>query len=916
MNKFNDPSEEDFEMVCEVVETMVEAAPDLMLARSREEEERVINGVKALVDATMDPPKDQSETLANNIQRSMSEVIELAFRRAEISEAITGDLWRGPRVRRHHQKSDIERIAAMIRINTSVRVNERTQYRISKNSIGPLIRETYEDSSSIAQGTFEIRTISRRTADGEKVSLESVITFTASRTQYREFLLSMHLMQLHGSQGATVMPATIIMHEKISYNHPIFQAIIQGNYETFMKLIDDKRARIWDRDPEGRSLLVYAITFGQVDMVRYLIRHGMDVNDRGKSVSNELLPMIFERASPNMYSILTDAEYRAETSGLQDPDEHRHLHDLFEIQRLLLEAGFDPQQELAVNCCSSLDSVIRAGTYVALKCFLDQSQYTIFLSEEHFTLCTEQSYIDTWTKMRLLYSRGAMRNFKGNMRSHIFKCTLRRFNVLHRYSDLAQTLDSLLASKVKDSTKHHEQVDLDDQVQLVTKDFDDAEYDLCELLQDVTKIHYGRSTAKEDLLYCAVRRALLRNDRYRDWMRRHPRKPSIYCSDECSVYTPFHHLSWLRQKSPMLCNRGACPFGSHERVSQVRDHGDWKERFSMGEWPEMTPQEESIIAHGALVERWRYHDDQEWVEVLRWSPQGEIRVRIKLLSCPDLPPEQQFQQTCDWSSNDCNSCAHDVSSPPNEPHWREVSPSDSSQDSDADDSNSGEVSSPLEECDWKVVFKRSEPLQLRDAHAQDLELARGHYDQYLPHPAQLNQLQDMHDGFEHGYPAPMATKRRLSTTTELQDVAEGWKRPRLDLQHLQSFGRTPQIASGSGFPSIADQGAWVPVSHAFREYSAPSGLSNTVGVDWDQANVLPDLDPWFHEKLDEGMIDEWAMEGMMDEVVIDMMNEGVMDKGMVNEGLAPEESTIEELNIEELIVGKTTVEEMDGNEHV
>jgi hypothetical protein len=95
--------------------------------RSIEDEERVINGVKALVDATTDPPKEQSEKLANSIQRSMSEVIQLAFRRAEISEAITGDVWRGPRISRH-DRSDIERISAMIRINSSVRVNERSQY--------------------------------------------------------------------------------------------------------------------------------------------------------------------------------------------------------------------------------------------------------------------------------------------------------------------------------------------------------------------------------------------------------------------------------------------------------------------------------------------------------------------------------------------------------------------------------------------------------------------------------------------------------------------------------------------------------------------------------------------------------------------------------------------------------------------
>lgn len=121
----------------------------------------------------------------------------------------------------------------------------------------------------MAYGMFEMKTIKRKIANGKHVSLESVITFTASRTQYKEFLLSMHLLQLYGNQSATVMPATIIMHGKISYNHPIFQAIIQGNYDTFTRLIDDRSARIWDRDPEGRSLLIVSreLLAGDNDLV-------------------------------------------------------------------------------------------------------------------------------------------------------------------------------------------------------------------------------------------------------------------------------------------------------------------------------------------------------------------------------------------------------------------------------------------------------------------------------------------------------------------------------------------------------------------------------------------------------------------------------------------------------------------------
>lgn len=35
MNKFGKPAEEDYKMVCEVIETMVEQAPALMAARNQ-----------------------------------------------------------------------------------------------------------------------------------------------------------------------------------------------------------------------------------------------------------------------------------------------------------------------------------------------------------------------------------------------------------------------------------------------------------------------------------------------------------------------------------------------------------------------------------------------------------------------------------------------------------------------------------------------------------------------------------------------------------------------------------------------------------------------------------------------------------------------------------------------------------------
>ncbi|KAG9858490.1 hypothetical protein KCU98_g434, partial [Aureobasidium melanogenum] len=741
MNKFNDPLEEDFETVCEVLEKMVEAAPDLLLARSKEDEERVINGVKALVDATMDPPKEQSEVLANSIQKSMSEVIELAFRRAEISEAIAGNVQRGPQVARHHHKSDIEKISAMIKVNTSVRVNERTQYRISRNSIGPLIRETYQDSSSIAQGTFEIRTITRRAADGKKVSMESVITFAADRTQYREFLLSMHLLQLYGSQGATVMPATIIMHEKISYKHPIFEAIEQGNYDKFTRLINDRSVRIWDHDLEGRSLLVYALESKVIDMARYLIQHGINVNDRAKTLAGPFTSVGSGwSASADMHWFLY-----TETNGRE-----YESHDVYTLRHLLLEAGLDPQQEAAAGYFCPLDDIIVSDTCVVLKDFLDRSQYAIYLSQEHFTLCAEHSEVDTWAKLRFLCSHGATREFKGNMRSYVFRCARRLLrNFYIDRPGLAQLLDVLLEEKVTDDPMPNNQDNLNYQVQLSATDNNDDE--LCRLLRHVEKL--AENTMEQDIIYCAVKRALQRNDRYRYWILQHPQKPSTYSRR----YTPFHHLFWIRQEPSVQLTCAACPYGRKESTLWVDE--DWNDRFSVGEWPEMSPQEESIIADGALVERHRHRDDQEWLETLKWSPQGEILVRRRYT---EFPLERHDEQPSEWSSGD------------------------SVQHSDAanSDADVDEVGPPPKKSHWQEVPEQSDYAQQKDIymehhHGQDIELALGCHDQYFPPPTHPDMLQEMHGSPHHGS-APMTAKRRLSMTIELGDAAQQCKRPRLD----------------------------------------------------------------------------------------------------------------------------------------
>lgn len=81
-----------------------------------------------------------------------------------------------------------------------------------------------------------------------------------------------------------------------------------------------------------------------------------------------------------MYLIVDAAQEEAEEVAYQNSYECRPLHDLFAIQRLLLEAGFDPQQEVMQDCYRTsdnycpLDRVIIDGTHV---CCLQHTKYNI-----------------------------------------------------------------------------------------------------------------------------------------------------------------------------------------------------------------------------------------------------------------------------------------------------------------------------------------------------------------------------------------------------------------------------------------------------------------------------------------------------------------------------------------------------------
>jgi hypothetical protein len=139
--------------------------------------------------------------------------------------------------------------------DTGLSTISTAQHRFSSHSTSRLVTQALHDSIGLANGRFDILTTKRSTEAGLDVSFMSVITFTADKSQYKQFMLSIHLIQIHGLDGSNVLSPCIIGHAVIPDDAPILQAIRDGNLEEFKRLLENGQARVWDCDSDGRSLL-------------------------------------------------------------------------------------------------------------------------------------------------------------------------------------------------------------------------------------------------------------------------------------------------------------------------------------------------------------------------------------------------------------------------------------------------------------------------------------------------------------------------------------------------------------------------------------------------------------------------------------------------------------------------------------
>ncbi|THY83830.1 hypothetical protein D6C95_08347 [Aureobasidium pullulans] len=248
-----------------------------MLTRQAGDERGSIEAVRRLVEVTDSSLEEKGRESAEKVQEDISTAIELAFQKANFTRDVMTDFRLGPQPA-HHAIADVKRILAMVRLDTTIKVNKRTQHRFPSHSTSRLVTQALQDSVDLANGKFDIRTTKRSTEAGRDVSFMSVITFTADESQYKQFMLSMHFIQIYGIDGSNVLPPCIIGHAVIPDDAPILKAIRNGNLGEFTLLIKNGHARVWDCDSKGRSLLTYAV-FGQMpEIVEYLVSQGLDVN--------------------------------------------------------------------------------------------------------------------------------------------------------------------------------------------------------------------------------------------------------------------------------------------------------------------------------------------------------------------------------------------------------------------------------------------------------------------------------------------------------------------------------------------------------------------------------------------------------------------------------------------------------------
>jgi len=97
-----------------------------MLTRQVVDEPKSIAAVRRLVEVTGSSLEEKRLESAEKVQEDISTAIELAFQKANFTRDVMTDFRLGPQPA-HHAIDDVESILAIVRLNTTVKINKRSE---------------------------------------------------------------------------------------------------------------------------------------------------------------------------------------------------------------------------------------------------------------------------------------------------------------------------------------------------------------------------------------------------------------------------------------------------------------------------------------------------------------------------------------------------------------------------------------------------------------------------------------------------------------------------------------------------------------------------------------------------------------------------------------------------------------------
>lgn len=115
-----------------------------MLTRHVVDERLTAAAVKRLIDVTDGPSEEQCHEHAERVQEDMTMLIESAFQKANFTKSTAMNNVHGPQSA-SHRDADLRRILAIVRVDTTVKINRRskncciaferdTNHRLAKSS--------------------------------------------------------------------------------------------------------------------------------------------------------------------------------------------------------------------------------------------------------------------------------------------------------------------------------------------------------------------------------------------------------------------------------------------------------------------------------------------------------------------------------------------------------------------------------------------------------------------------------------------------------------------------------------------------------------------------------------------------------------------------------------------------------------